>query len=58
MKVIVLVFIGIWAPVFFAWLAIVLFDSKEMRKLMHEAVHVSVAGPYVLYWLAIGDVFL
>ena len=58
LKIIVNVFVGIWAPVFFGWIAIVLFDSKEMRTLMHEALHVSVAGPYVLYWLAIGDVFL
>ena len=58
MKMMVLVFVGIWSPTFFTWLAVVIFDSKEMRDLMHEAVTISTAGPYLLYWLALGDMFI
>lgn len=36
-------------------MAVVFFDSQEMRNLMHEAIHISFAGPYALYWLGLGD---
>lgn len=46
---------GVWAPTFFTWMAVVFFDSQEMRNLMHEALHISFAGPYFLYWIGLGD---
>ena len=52
------VFCGVWTPVFMTWLGVVIFDSTEMRNLMHDAIHVSMAGPYLLYWVAMGDMFM
>ena len=40
------------------WMAVVIFDSSEMRNLMHDALHISMAGPYLLYWVAMGDMFM
>ena len=52
------VLMGVWAPTFWTWLAVVFFDSHEIRNLMHEAIHVSVAGPFCLYWLGLGDILI
>ena len=40
------------------WLAVVVFDSREMRTLMHDAVHISIAGPYCLYLVGIADLMM
>lgn len=58
LKTFVYVFMGIWAPTFFTWMGVVFFDSQEMRNLFHEAIHLSTAGPFVLYWLAMGDILI
>ena len=52
------IFIGVWAPTFFSWMSVVIFDSKEMRLLFKEAVIISTVGPFGLYWLALGDLFI
>ena len=57
-KLLAYIFIALWAPVFLSWLAVVIFDSKEMRVLMKEAVHISAAGPFLLYWVGLGDIFM
>ena len=57
-KLFVYIFLALWSPVLFTWLAVVIFDSKEMRNLMKEAVHISAAGPFLLYWVGLGDIFI
>ena len=54
----VLMFAGIWTPVFLIWLAVVIFDSHEYRDLFYEAVHLSTAGPYMLYLVGIADLMM
>ena len=39
-------------------MAVVLFDSQEFRVLMEEAVHISIAGPFLLYFVGIGDLMM
>ena len=58
MKLFTNLIIGVWSPTFFGWLSVVIFDSQEMRTLYHLAIHISVAGPFALYWLALGDLFV
>ena len=33
-KLLTYIFVALWSPVLFTWLAVVIFDSKEMRSLM------------------------
>ena len=54
----VMVFVGIWSPTFFTWLGVVIFDSVVMRQLFSEAVHISVGGPFGLYWLGMADLLI
>ena len=55
---IVYVFQAIWWPFFLTWMAVVLFDSQDMRDLMSEALHISMAGPYLLYMVGLGDMWM
>ena len=57
-RFIVYVFQAIWWPFFLTWMAVVLFDSQEFRDLMREAVHISIAGPFMLYFVGIGDLMM
>ena len=43
---------------FMTWMGVVLFDSTEMRKLMQEAAHITMAGPYMLYLVGIADLMM
>lgn len=58
LKTFVYVFCGIWAPTFYTWMGVVFFDSFDMRTLFQEAISISAAGPYMLYWLAMGDILI
>ena len=57
-KIFVNTFVGIWSPTFFTWLGVVIFDSNAMRQLFAEAVHISVAGPFGLYWLGLAEILI
>jgi hypothetical protein len=54
-KTLTYVLMGVWTPTFLTWMAVVFFDSMAMRELMHQALHISMAGPYFLYWVGLGD---
>lgn len=54
-KTLTYVLMGVWTPTFLTWMAVVFFDSMAMRDLMHQALHISMAGPYFLYWVGLGD---
>ena len=57
-KLLTYIFVALWSPTLFTWLAVVIFDSWEMRSLMKEAVHISAAGPFLLYWVGLADVLI
>jgi hypothetical protein len=49
---------GIWWPTFFAWLCVSFFDSKQVRGLFTDAVTISLAGPFLLYWVGWADILM
>ena len=57
-RAMVYVLMGCWTPFFMAWLGVVLFDSSEARNLMYDALHISLVGPFLLYWVGFADMFM
>ena len=49
---------GIWWPTFFAWLCASFFDSKQVRGIFGQAVNISLAGPFLLYWVGWADILM
>ena len=57
-RAIVYILMGVWTPFLMTWLGVAIFDSSDMRELMEDAVHLSFAGPFLLYWVGLGDMFM
>jgi len=49
---------GIWWPTFFAWLCVSFFDSEQVRGIFKNAVNISLAGPFLLYWVGWADILM
>lgn len=49
---------AIWWPTFFAWLCTSFFDSQQVRAIFRYAVMISLAGPFMIYWVGWGDILM